>query len=446
MAIAPPVRWGFFPLDEQLGLRPNVGFTPRVEEGMARLGTWMPFRAARRELAFFLGVEVAEASVRALTEQTGATQVKVQAEEVATLLTGRPESPAGPAVQLLSVDGALIQLVSGEWKEVKTLAVGVVGKARTKAGEEERVQTRELSYFSRLSEAETFQQEALGEVYRRGVETATTVCAVSDGAEWIQKWVDYHRSTAVRILDFAHALEYVSTAGHAALDRLPLESASDQQDPAKRRQERFEAWLAAQAHELKTGAVAVVLAEVERLRSLLQEREQPEAVESVDKSLHYLRPRQEMMQYAHFQAQGYPIGSGSVESANKLVVQSRMKQAGMRWELAHVNGMLAMRNLVCNERWQEGWLAIRQSWQQQRQSARSLRTQAAPLAVGATVPLMQPTNALPSVPETAQVSVSPVSRSPEPEVALARVPILPRGSRQAGTHSWQRPFLRRRPA
>ena len=50
MATVPPVRWAFSPLDEELGLRPKVGFTPKVEEGMARLGTWMPFRAAQREL------------------------------------------------------------------------------------------------------------------------------------------------------------------------------------------------------------------------------------------------------------------------------------------------------------------------------------------------------------------------------------------------------------
>ncbi len=130
-----------------------------------------------------------------------------QAEEVEALLEERPESPAGPTVQLLSLDGALIQMVNGGWREVKTLAVGVVGKAKPKAEEEEQVQTTALSYFSRMSEAQSFQQEALGEVYRRGVEKAQTVCAVSDGAEWIQKWVDYHRKDAVRILDFAHAME-----------------------------------------------------------------------------------------------------------------------------------------------------------------------------------------------------------------------------------------------
>jgi hypothetical protein len=174
---------------------------------MARLGTWMPFRAAQRELAFFLGVEVAEATVRQLTEQAGTAQGQVQAAEVEALLSERPASPAGPAVQLLSLDGALIQLVSGEWKEVKTLAVGIVGEAKKQEEGEAQVQTTALSYFSRMSEAESFQQEALGERYRRGVEKAKTVCAVSDGADWIQKWVDSHRTDAVRILDFAPAME-----------------------------------------------------------------------------------------------------------------------------------------------------------------------------------------------------------------------------------------------
>src|SRR2546429_8325031 len=112
MATVPVVRWAFFPLDEQLGLRPKVGFTPKVEEGMARLGTWMPFRAAQRELTFFLGVEVAEASVRQITEQAGAAQGQVQAEEVEALLSERPESPAGAGGQMMRVGGARVQLVA----------------------------------------------------------------------------------------------------------------------------------------------------------------------------------------------------------------------------------------------------------------------------------------------------------------------------------------------
>ncbi len=298
---------------------------------MARLGTWMPFRAAQRELAFFLGVEVAEASVRQMTEQAGAAQVQVQAHEVETLLEERPGSPSGPQMQLLSLDGALIQMVTGEWKEVKTLALGEIGKTTTKSEEEERVQTTALSYFSRMSEAESFQQEALGEVYRRGVEKAETVCAVSDGADWIQKWVDYHRKDAVRILDFAHALEYVSKGGQVAYAHLPLpneDAAESAQAQAKRKPERFEQWLKQQAHELKTGEADRVLAELERLRTLMQEVGHLDALEALDKSLHYLRERRAMISYAHFRAQDYPIGSGSVESAHILVVPASHETSG----------------------------------------------------------------------------------------------------------------------
>lgn len=177
----------------------------------------------------------------------------------------------------------------------------------------------------------------------------------------------------------------------------------------------------------------------------MQQLGRQEAVKLIDKSLHYLRERQEMMRYAHFQAQGYPIGSGSVESAHKLVVQSRMKQAGMRWELGHVDAILAMRNLACNGRWQEGWLTIRQHWQQQRQAVRALRAQAARAAPAvAAVPLVPPEEAWPSV--LAGVQVLPAPSPVEPSASSARVPILPRGSRQAGTHCWQRPLLRRRSA
>lgn len=412
---------------------------------MARLGTWMPFRAAQRELAFFLGVKVAEATVRQITEQAGAAQMQVQAAEVEALLRERPDSPVGPAVQLLSLDGALIQLVTGEWKEVKTLALGVVGKAKKKPGEEEQVRTTALSYFSRMSEAESFQQEALGELYRRGVEKAETVCAVSDGADWIQKWVDYHRTDAVRILDFAHAMEYGSKGGQAAYEHIPLPQAdqmSSSPQAAKRQQERFEQWLQAQGHELKTGDAVQVLAELERLRSLMQKKEQAGAVETLDKSLHYLRERREMIRYACFRAQGYPIGSGSVESANKLVVQSRMKGAGMRWEPGHVNPILAMRNLACNARWTEGWAAIRQTWHQN-ELARRARRATRPSSSGEQA-VSPPPIALPH-PEP------PTSSEPRPPVLTpakqpSDVPPEPRPLRPAPTHPWRRPFLRRRSA
>jgi hypothetical protein len=272
---------------------------------------------------------------------------------------------------------------------------------------------------------------------------------VSDGADWIQKWVDYHRKDAVRILDFAHAMEYVSQGGQAAHEHLPRPH-EDQlltgQQAAKRQQKRFEQWLSKQGHELKTGEPAQVLAELERLRNLMQQTGHGEAVETLDKSLHYLRQRPQMTRYARFRAQGYPIGSGSVESANKLVVQSRMKQAGMRWEPGHVNAMLAMRNLACNDRWTEGWAAIRAMWRTQAAAAR---------AQGAVHPAVSGKRTSPAAPALLS---SPESASPAEPASPPLPPAkpssdhprsaspAPRPLRPAATHPWRRPFLRRHSA
>jgi len=68
-----------------------------------------------------------------------------------------------------------------------------------------------------------------------------------------------------------------------------------------------------------------------------------------------LKKRKAQLQYPRFQAQGWPIGSGIVESGNKLVVEARLKGAGMHWAEAHVNPMLAIRNILCSGRWKEEW-------------------------------------------------------------------------------------------
>ena len=62
--------------------------------------------------------------------------------------------------------------------------------------------------------------------------------------------------------------------------------------------------------------------------------------------LTYLQKREAHMQYPTYQAAGWPIGSGSVESANKLVVEARLKGAGMRWRRQNVNPMLVLCTVV----------------------------------------------------------------------------------------------------
>ena len=101
-------------------------------------------------------------------------------------------------------------LRGGVWAEVKTL---VIGEVLAPTSETTTARTTAHSYFSRLTDAATFADLASVEIERRGVERARAVCAVQDGADWLQGFVDGHRQDAVRILDFAHEARVPGAGG-----------------------------------------------------------------------------------------------------------------------------------------------------------------------------------------------------------------------------------------
>jgi hypothetical protein len=377
-------RWVFSPLDEELGLV-NGRLTPSLQASLARLGSQMPFERAVESLADTLRVWVSEPTARRQTQKWGAAYVDVQQEEVQRIMPELPPAPMGPEKMLLSVDGAMVPLVGGEWAEVKTLVLGGIDEPVWEGGEW-KVHASELSYFSRLMEAEAFSQAALGEVHRRGVESAAQVVAVTDGAEWEQGFIDDQREDAVRVLDFPHAAEYVAQMGSAVWG---------EQTP------RTQEWLSQQLHTLKHQGPTDVLS---ALRRLVQDH--PDVPE-LGASLAYLEKREAQMPYPRCLAQGWPIGSGSVESGNKVVVEARLKGAGMHWARAHVNPMLALRNALCNGRWPEACSQILTHHHLQMQRMQQLRRQRR-LAAPATPPVSSET--LPCTPPVAAPTQSRASR------------------------------------
>lgn len=207
MAPAPSARAGFSPLDEELELGGCAGnLSPRLHEWLVRLSVWAPFEQACKLLSDFAMVQVSQTTTRRHTEAAGAAYEMMQREAVEQIERMLPPSPQGPDKQLLSVDGAMVPLLHGQWAEVKTLVLGEVQEPVWQEQTKEWVvRTGNLSYFSRMTDAGTFGRLALVEIHERGVERAAEmgqVGAVMDGAEWQQGFVDYHCPGAVRVLDF----------------------------------------------------------------------------------------------------------------------------------------------------------------------------------------------------------------------------------------------------
>ena len=178
---------------------------------------------------------------------------------------------------------------------------------------------------------------------------------MQDGAEWLQGLADYHSVRRMERSVFSilrmppNISNDIGQAVQAAGGRLPAH------------------WLEGVLHRLKHQGPARVLTHLAWLATrypspLMQEK------------LTYLQKREAHMQYPTYQEAGWPIGSGSVESANKLVVEARLKGAGMRWGRQNVKPMLVLRNAVCNREWKQARatsVAHRQTLRTQRRQAKS---------------------------------------------------------------------------
>ena len=151
----------------------------------------------------------------------------------------------------------------------------------------------------------------------------------------------------MRILDWRHAAEHLARAGQVACGAGTAAAGE---------------WLGIQLRQLKHGEPEDMLRNLRALCRDLAEGNETDggAAKVVKGSLEYLEKRRERIRYAEFQANGYPIGSGAVESANKLVVEARLKGSGMHWAGEHVNPMVALRTVVCSGRWGEVWPQINQ--------------------------------------------------------------------------------------
>lgn len=393
------------------------GLAPGLHEGLVRLATWVPsFAHAARELRYFTGTVVPESTVRRLTEAAGAAYAAVQQVEGEGIRTARPSPPPGPPVQQLSVDGAMVPLVGGEWAEVKPLVVGTL----TGQAPGERVRAEELSYFSQLADAEHFTAAALVETHRRGTETADVVVAVADGAAWVQGVVDAHRVDAVRILDFGHAAGYLTEAAHAVYGAGTA---------------ACEAWVERQRHELRHGEPEGVVAALQALQGAATGA----ARAVVGRSAAYLQQRREQIRYAEFELLGLPLGSGVVESANKLLVEERLKGAGMHWARHHGTPMLALRTVAFNDRWAEAWPQL-VAQERQTRATRAARRRADRRRPGSAE--AQPERPV-ERPVDRAAPPAPVGVPPEPApqnlVEAATAPARPTGqSRPAADHPWRR--------
>jgi hypothetical protein len=138
----------------------------------------------------------------------------------------------------------------------------------------------------------------------------------ADGAEWIWNLVADYFPDSIQIIDWYHATQHLASAAQAVFP----------QDEKK-----AQTWFKDRLEDLFQGHLARIIKPLDQ--------------QGLSDEAHYFRVHQRRMQYQEFQEQGYPIGSGTVESGVKQF-KVRLTGPGMRWSRPGAERMLVIRAAV----------------------------------------------------------------------------------------------------
>ncbi len=287
------------------------------------------------------GVPLSASSLQRLTVAAGEALVAAEAQEAEAMVCVPQAEEAVlwrqiPApdseVMAVSADGVMVHLIDEGWKEVKVMSVSAVASdPEAEGAPEERLSQH--SYRAGLWDAKRFTNPFWAESYRRGVEKAKQIVCVNDGAAWIWALVFICFARRIEVLDWWHVLESLWQIVGEAMPRTSPEAV---------------AWIQDQKQALARSHLRLVFKQIREIYPRTAPLPEP-----VRQAVGYLWHNRRRMDYAAYRQQGFPIGSGTVESAAKTLVQQRMKQAGMRWSRTGAQAMLALRARLLSDRWAE---------------------------------------------------------------------------------------------
>jgi len=169
-----------------------------------------------------------------------------------------------------------------------------------------------------------------------GITQAQALVIIGDGASWIWNRVPALRASlrltdlrVVEIVDWAHAAEKLMPSAKAAF-----------REPQQQQQ-----WFKHMRTLLKHGDVSTILTALEALD---QRHDQDEAIRT---ALHYFSTHQGRMHYGQWRAEGFPLGSGSIESGVRRIVNLRLKGASLFWRPENAEEILYLRCQIKSGRW-----------------------------------------------------------------------------------------------
>jgi hypothetical protein len=323
---------GMAPLDQTYGLEAGA-ISSGVAQLMALAGIAFSFEESEKWLKEFLLFEVSENSIRSETQKMGRLQQEKEEQAIQTSQSEkalqerlRAEKQV-PSRLYGSMDAAKVRIEprvrQGEpvpehedWRDMKVgcwYQAEAVPRSRQSSRQRRKAQregtvlrTTQHKYFCDIAHVDEFGKLVWATGCQVSADLVTELVFVCDGATWIWDLVEHYYPNAVQIVDWYHAEDRLKRLADAVFA-----------SPSQR-----QAWLADVVESLWQGQVEEVMLACKRLADKHDQAQQ---------ALTYFSNNSHRMRYDLFRAQGYLIGSGTIESGCKQIVAQRLKRPGAQW-------------------------------------------------------------------------------------------------------------------
>ena len=241
--------------------------------------------------------------------------------------------PKTQEVEFISIglDGTCIYIVGDGYRETM---VGTISCYDSNGDRLSTIYTASAPEYGKKEFYGKFEKEILR--YKK-LYPDSNMIGVADGAK--DNWIFLEKFTNNFILDFYHVSEYISDCSTAIFRNI------------NKRKE----WLERTLHDLKHNDNAS-LDILKQLQEHSKKKLGAIKLQKINKAITYIQNHISMMNYAQYQKDKYPIGSGVTEAACKVIVKQRLSSSGMKWKKQGAQTVLCLRSLHYSEdRWNQFW-------------------------------------------------------------------------------------------
>jgi hypothetical protein len=337
----------------------NFSITPVLQEQIIQVGQEVVYSKASEMISTFNHIEVTakqvdrvcnfyggllnEAELRqhqpptvGKRENDGKSKPKISISSSYDHLKAlsRPGSSKSDDILYAMMDGSFLQFRSEDdshkdiWKEIKIGRLFLAAH-QVKEVSKKRNMIRYSDYVVSLGNVKPFLEKM--ECRLDGYEGALVF--VCDGASWIWNWVEDAYPNAVQILDYFHAMEYLRGFADAYY--------ADSGEKAQ--------WVKKMEDLLNVDGISEVI-EAHQAIKATGKAVSTDAKEKLTALLSYYENNRNRMNYGSYRKAGYLVGSGPIESANRNIIQKRLKLSGQRWTEQGAQNMACLRAFIKSER------------------------------------------------------------------------------------------------